>query len=462
MMAQQAIKANNSSKQLSLIALCLGFFMVIIDVTITNVALPSIAEEFATGISELQWIVDSYALTFACLLLLAGSLCDQLGSKIVLQLGVISFALASLGCALAANIPLLIIFRLLQGVAAAMIVPASLSLVNGLYDDKKDQAKAIAIWAAMGGVAAAIGPLLGATLTSALSWRAIFFVNLPIGIIATLLIVKTISEQRHTEKRRFDLAGQILSTVSVAALAYSLIEAGSLGWHSPLILVGLAICLLSLMAFLAIERRIASPMLPLNLFASSVFSTSIIVSTVINIGFYGILFVLPLYFQQIRAYSVLMTGFAILPLVSLAAIASYYSGKVTGAIGPKLPIVIGLTVAAMGFLALLIIQEQTPSFYILIPALAAMGFGCAFAMPAAIAVGINAVSTDHVGIASGALNAIRQIGGLIGVAIFGTMTNQSIDFITGMHHALIVGASVLLCGAVIALIYIRGNCSPPA
>ena len=292
---------------MSLTALCLGFFMVIIDVTIVNIALPSMAKALNGNVSWLQWAVDGYTLTFACLLLSAGNLGDRVGAKISFQCGLILFVLASLGCGLAPSFLVLTIFRLIQGIAGALLVPTALALINASYDNNEERAYAIGIWASVGGIAAAAGPILGGILIAISSWRAVFFVNVPIGLLGLLLTAMYVTNPSTSHKGSFDVLGQILGIVSIGALAFGLIEAGRLGFFSTLVISAFALFLLAFILFLIIEKRTTSPMLPLNLFHSRTFSVAITVGMLMTLAYYGELFVLTLYFQQIRGYSAILT-----------------------------------------------------------------------------------------------------------------------------------------------------------
>ncbi len=446
----------NRNKQMPLIALCLGFFMVIIDVTVVNVSLPNMTKNLGGDISWLQWVVDSYTLTFACLLLSAGSFADRLGAKSAYLFGLFLFVLTSLACGLATHFLMLTIFRLMQGVAAAFVVPTSIALISSCYENKTERARAIGIWASVGGIAAATGPVLGGVLTAWFGWRGVFFINIPVGMIGALLTIKYVINPISTDhKRSFDFPGQVTGIISIAALAFSLIEAGRLGWFSPVIMSGLCIFLLTFILFLMIEHRSESPMFPLSFFKSKNFSISMAVGTILNIGFYGQFFLLPLYFQQIRGYTVLMTGLAILPQALLSAVSSYFGGRVASVYGPKMPMAIGLTIAAAGFFIMLMTGEHTPSYLLLILPLAAIGFGVTFTMPASTIAIINSVPSDRAGIASGAFNASRQIGSLIGVAIFGTILNTAKDFMMGMHIGLLIGGVIFVLACVATLIGIE-------
>ncbi|HVV69250.1 MAG TPA: MFS transporter [Gammaproteobacteria bacterium] len=435
-----------------LLALCLGFFMVIIDVTIVNVSLPIMQSSLGGNVSWLQWVVDGYTLTFACLLLSAGSLADRLGAKKAFQCGLLLFVLTSIGCALANAFWSLTAFRLLQGIAGAFLVPTSLALINGLYPDKKARAKAIGIWGSMGGIAAASGPILGGILTASFGWRAVFWVNVPIGLLAILLTAKYIVHPPHNPspiQTKFDFKGQITGIISIAALSFSLIETGNLGWSSSIVLIGFLIFFITFNAFLWIEYHTKFPMLPLGLFKSTEFSIAIVIGMIINFGLYGELFTLPLYFHQMKTYSVLQIGLAILPLTGIVTVASYVSGKVISTEGSKLPMLIGLIIGALGFAALLITDKNTAYYWLILP-LAAIGFGTAFTMPAATITAIQVAPENRAGIASGTFNASRQLGSLLGVALFGTIIASSTHFMTGMHITLIIGSALYFMGSLLA------------
>lgn len=440
-------------KQIPLFALCLGFFMVIIDVTIVNVALPSMEKDLNVGISALQWIVAGYTLTFACLLLSAGNLGDQFGAKTAFIIGLILFALTSLGCGIVSHLGALTALRLLQGVSAAFIVPTSLALINASYQNKKDRAKAIGVWATLGSIAAATGPLLGAVLTTWFGWRAVFLVNVPIGIVAVLLTIKYVRNPNTSQKQiNFDIWGQLAAVISIAVLAFSLIEAGNQGWLSQTVMIGLCIFALIFTVFLVVEYRTVAPMLPLTFFKSTTFSAAIAVGMLLNIGGYGILFILPLYFQQMRGYSVLMTGLAIVPMFAFMSFSSYFAGRWISIAGSKMPIVMGLMIAAIGSFILMITKEHAPSYWALVLPLIAVGVGTAFTMPAATIAAMHSVPEDRAGIASGAFSASRQIGSLLGVATFGSIINASDHFISGMHICLIIATAVFLCGCLAAFV----------
>lgn len=420
--------------------------MVIMDVTIVNVALPTLAAQLHTTVSWLQWIVDGYTLSFAGLLLSAGYLSDQFNSKFLFRSGIAAFAITSLFCGLVSSPLLLTIFRVLQGIAAALIVPTSLALIHAGFDEQAARSKAIGIWAAIGGIAAAIGPMAGAVLTSLLGWRAVFFVNVPIAALCLWLTAGNIKKkvQSISNRKHFDWLGQILAILSITSLALAIIEGGHLGWKDPLVFIGFLIFALSTSLFIVVESRSQIPMLPLKFFKVPIFSIGIINGLLLNFGIYGEFFILPQYFQQVRGYGVLATGFSLTPLTLTMPLAAYLSGRLISRINATKAALLGLSLAAMGFICLLIVVDKFPDYYYFIFPLALLGFGISIAMPALTSITMHSVTGDSVGLASGAFNASRQLGSLIGVAVFGSIIASTSNFMLGMQYTLYVGGLTYL------------------
>lgn len=440
---------NIRSQYTALATLCLGYFMVIIDVTVVNVALPSITCALGGEISSLQWIVDGYALSFACLLLLAGNLADKLGAKRLFLAGLVLFVVASLTCGLATSIGMLIFARILQGIGAAFMVPTSLSLINSTFDNPAARVKAIGIWSGVGGIAAALGPILGAVLTTGFSWRAVFFINIPIGLLSIYFTCALVKPLPGNKTIGIDVPGQIFACIWIGALAFTLIEVGKLGWFSPTILMSLAVFLVSLVTFIWFEMNVKAPLFPLTFLASSHFSIPLFLGVFINMSTYGLLFLLPLYLQEVRHYSVLTTGFAIVPLFILVAVSSYLSGHCVTRFGIKMVIVAGLLVGILGFLGMLWTINLNHPFYIaMVLPMLCIGFGIAFAMPAATIAIIHSVEHSRAGLAAASFNMMRQLGTLIGVALFGTIISISQQFVLGMGICLCLAAAIYIIGLV--------------
>ncbi|MFC7309213.1 MFS transporter [Streptomyces monticola] len=441
-----------SGGKLPLIALCMGFFMVMLDATIVTVALPPIAQDFHAGgdLAGVQWVADGYTVIFAGLLLSAGSIGDRLGSKTAFQIGLALFVVSSAGCGLAPSLWFLIVMRLLQGLAAALVVPTSLALIHASYPDKRERARAIGVWGGIGGIAAASGPVLGGLLVAGFGWRSVFYVNLPFGLLGLVMTVRYVMGPRRPRSSGLDLPAQILGVLALGSIAYALIEGGHLGWTAPPALAAFALFAVCATAFLLVERRTADPMLPLGLFRDRTFSGATLVGLFLNIGFYGQLFVVTFYFQQYRHYAVLWAGLAILPQTAMAAVASTLGGRMTARTGPRRPMVLGLAVGAVGFVALLVAGRETPYAALILP-LAAIGFGTAFTMPAAVAAVVESAPAEHAGIASGVLNASRQVGSALGVALLGALVAGAADFRTGMRTGTLISAACFAAGVAVTL-----------
>jgi MFS transporter, DHA2 family, methylenomycin A resistance protein len=433
-----------------LIATCLGYFMVILDATIVAVALPSLSKDLHASVSGLQWVVDAYTLVFAGLLLTAGGLADRAGARGTFQAGLAVFTAASVACGAAPTTAILVAARVVQGLGAALMVPASLALLHAGYPDASTRARAFGVWGGIAGIGAASGPVLGGVLSTLVTWRAVFFVNLPVGIAAMALTARHVAAPAARPERGLDLPAQALGVLALAAVTLALIEGGDVGWSAPVVVAGLAVFPVALAAFVLAERRAANPMLPPALFRHRAFSGSAAVGLALNLSFYGQLFVMNLYFQQVRGYSALTTGLAILPQAVFVSLASFVSGRVTARVGPRLPMMVGLLTGAAGFAALTVAGGSTP-YAGLVPGLVAAGTGIAFAMPAATAAIIEAAPPERSGIASGVLNASRQVGGVIGVALLGTLVSGS-SFLPGLHVGLVVAAGVFLAGYGVAAV----------
>ncbi len=331
---------------LALFALCLGYFMVILDVTVVNVALPAMQTQLGATISGLQWIVAGYSLAFASFLLSAGILGDKLGSKRIFLAGLIAFTCASALCGLAPTLLALQIFRLLQGLGAALMVPASLALISHTFAEPAQRARAIGIWGAVAGIAAASGPVLGGFLVSALSWRSIFLVNVPIGAAGFALTIACVPHPSRISQQGLDLPAQVLAVVSLSALTFVLIEGPDLGWTRPVMLGLFALFLLATSGFILREKHTISPMLPLKLFSNATFSAGNFVGLLLNFGFYGQFFLINLFFARVLGYSSLLTGLALLPEAVMVLIASILAGRVTARTGARMPMVLGLAIGA--------------------------------------------------------------------------------------------------------------------
>ncbi len=432
-------------RQIPLAVICSGYFMVILDAVIVNVALPSLARDLGGGVSSLQWVVDGYTVAFAGLLLSAGALGDLFNPRRVFRGGLWVFTLTSAACAAAPSVPLLVVARLIQGAGAAMLVPSSLALIRAAYADSAARARAVGIWGATAGVGAASGPVLGGLLVAAFGWRSVFVVNVPVGAAALLAGARYLP--RAEDERLgagLDPLGQLTGFAGLALLASGLIEGGARGWSATLTLILLGLAVAALGAFVAVEWRAQHPMLPLGLFRTREFSAAALVGLAINLGFYGQLFALTIYFQHWRGYSALDTGLALLPEGVFVALSSAVSGRVSARVGPRTPMIAGLLTGTLGLAGLIAIDPSTPYEVLVVPLIAA-GFGMAFTMPAATVAIIEAAPPERAGIAAAVLNAARQTGSAVGVALLGALLAGRT-----LHAAMSVASASFLIAAAVA------------
>ena len=363
------------------------------------------------------------------------------------------FAISSLACGLAPTTGLLIVARGIQGLGAALAVPASLSLLQAAYLDQAARRRAFGIWGAVAGIAAGAGPVVGGALVSGLGWRSVFFVNVPIGAGGLALAARFLPSPPR-RPHGTDGAGQLAGIASLAGLTVALIEAGASSWASPVVAAGLAVFSVAAGAFVAIEHRVGDPMLALDLFASPTFSSATAVGLCINLGFYGELFVMSLYLQQLRGFTPLRAGVALTPELAMAVIGSAASGRITARSGPRLPMLVGLVVGAAG-LAGLAVAGAHSSYWLLVAPFMAAGLGMSLVMPAATTAVMEAAPPERGGIASGTLNAARQVGGVIGVALLGTLVASRGSFVTGLRTGMVIAGGAFLLGAVLTALFVE-------
>ncbi|WP_419995547.1 MFS transporter [Streptomyces boninensis] len=443
-----------------LIALSLGYFLVMLDVTVVNVAIPGISASLGTGGTALQWIVDGYSTVFAGLLLLGGSLADRLGHRRMFVTGLGVFTAASLACALAGSAPTLIAGRLAQGGGAALLVPASLGLLQTTYQDRALRARAVAVWGAVASVAFGAGPVVGGLLIAVGGWRSVFWLNAPVAAAAIALTLRHLPPAaRPSRNRRMDVLGQVLGTVGLVALAGGLNEAGARGWTSPLVLSAFGLGAAALVAFAAVERALEAraaaggrraPLLPPSLFASGAFTATAAVGLLISLGYYGMLFLTTLYFQQERGFSAPATGLALLPSVCMGLLAAPLFSRTSARTGPYVPMAAGLVVGTLGFLGWLLAGEHTP-YPVLLFALIATGLGQTMTALAATAAIIDTAPAAGAGIATAVFNVSRQTGSAVGVALFGTLAGTAAGFTAGLRLSALIAAAAFATGTLLAL-----------
>jgi len=452
--------ARTRSSPWPLVAICTGYFMVILDTMVVNVALPALSRGLHTTTTGLQWVVDAYSLVFAALLLSAGALADRRGAKAIFQAGMGLFALASLACGLAPSTAVLVAARAFQGIGAALAVPASLALLAAAYPDLAARRRAFGIWGGVAGIAAGAGPVVGGAVVSGLGWRSVFFLNLPLGAAGLLLAARVLPSPPR-RPHGVDPVGQVAGVVALAGLTLALIEAGSAGWASPVVEAGFAAFAVAGAAFVALEGRVGRPMLPLSLFSSSTFSAATGVGLLINLGFYGELFVMSLYLQQLRGFTPLLAGAALVPEAAMAILGSTASGRVMARTGPRLPMLVGLYVGGAGLLGLMTVGAHTSYWQLVVPFMAT-GLGMSFTMPAATSAVMEAAPAERGGLASGTLNAARQVGGVIGVALLGSLVAHRSSFVPGLQVGMAIAGGVFLLGAFLTAFGVERGGAPPA
>src|SRR5437879_1933711 len=333
---------------LVLASVCLGYFMAVLDSTVVNVALPDMARSLGTGIAGMQWVVDGYALLFASLLLTAGALGDRLGNRGMFVAGLALFTLASALCGIAPSLGALVAFRALQGVGAAVQVPASLALLRHAYHDPAERAQAIGIWAAATGVAVAAGPVVGGVPPHAATWRSVFLVNLPVGVLGIVLTLRHVPPVPPHHDGDLDLTAQALGITALGGLTFGLIQGGVWGWASAPVILALLVAAVAAVLFYLGERRAAHPMLPPALFRDATFSAANAVGAILSFGFYGELFLMSLFFQQVQHRSPLAAGLALLPQTAVISLMNFVSGQVTARRGARLPMALGLAIGGAG------------------------------------------------------------------------------------------------------------------
>jgi len=433
----------------------LGFFMISLDATAVTVALPAMGEALHGATAQLQWVVDGYTVPFAALLISAGAVSDRLGARRVFGWGLVAFAAASAGCGLAPVLPALIASRVVQGGAAAVMLPSSLALVRQAFADPPDRARAVAVWSSGGAVAVAAGPVLGGILTSAVGWRAIFFVNLPVGAAALALLALRAPRSPRLSAP-LDPAGQASAIVALAALAYGVIAGGAHGFTGPSALIALVVAALACACFVVVESRVARPMMPFALFRSPAVVTCLVTGFSINAAFYGIAFVLSLYFQRILGEPVITAGLLFLPMTGLLTVANLTSARIAARYGHHAPVRAGLSLGALGMLLLAILHGRAGTEIALVPT----GAGLGFALPSLTSLLLDALPATAAGLAGGLFNAGRQTGGALAVALFGTLVSGS--FMTGMRTSMLISAGLLLASTAAVFVVFRPRARIPA
>jgi len=459
------ILAPENRKWWTLGAVSFGLFMIMLDNTVVNVALPAIQRDLKIGVSELEWVVNGYALTFAVLMLTGGKLADMLGRRRMFIVGLAIFTLASLACGLANSAGLLIGARIVQGVGSALMNPATLSIITATFPPRQ-RGMAIGIWAGVSAMALAIGPLLGGILTQQINWGWIFFVNVPVGILAILVARIAIDESRDTShEQKLDLPGLISSAVGLFALTYALIEANNYGWTSGRILGLFALCAVALAVFVAIEMRSRLPMLDLSLFKNPTFAGANLVMLLVALAMFGVFFFVSIYMQNVLGYSPTQAGAAFLPMTVLIVLFAPIAGKLSDRIGSRWLMGTGMILVSSSLLIFSRLGLGSTYWHIF-PGLIVGGLGMAMTMTPTTAAAMGSVAVDKAGVGSAVLNSMRQVGGSLGIALMGAIVVSYVSaparsaqalpqFIDGLQHALLVAAAIAFVSSIVAVSLVR-------
>jgi DHA2 family methylenomycin A resistance protein-like MFS transporter len=432
-----------------------GYFFVLLDVTIVNVALARIGSGLGGSRSELQWVVDAYALVLAAGMLGMGDLADRIGSRRLFLGGMAIFGAASALCAAAPGASVLIGARAVQGLGAAAILPSSLAIVNQLFPGDHERPRAIGVWAGLGGSALVLGPILGGALVGPLGWRSVFWLNVPLVVAAVAGGLATLPPGARAKGARMDVGGQVLGTAALAALVFALIESGKGGFASASAAMGLATAAIAFAGFVLVERRLSTaasaaqrpsaprPLLDLAWFGRAEFTGANLGAGLMNLGTLGGLFALGLYLQQGEGLSPLEAGLALVPLAAPLAVLTPFTGRLVARVGPRLPAGVGLALSGVGYLGAALVGASSIDSPIGWAFLTIAGIGMGIAVPGLVAGATEALGPDRAGIASAVNNTSRQVGGAIGVALIGGLSSVT--------ASLTFSAAALLLGGLLAL-----------
>ncbi|MHB1594773.1 MAG: MFS transporter [Streptosporangiaceae bacterium] len=411
---------SRSRRMLVLAICCMSLLIVGLDVTVVNVALPSIQHDLHASVSGLQWIISAYALVLASLLMLSGSTADRIGRRRTFQVGLAMFTLGSLLCSLAPSLPLLVVFRMVQAVGGSMLNPVAMSIITNVFTDRTERAQAIGVWGAVIGLSMALGPVVGGVLVSSVGWRSIFWVNIPVGVAAIALTAVFVPESKAARPRKPDPVGQVLVIVSLAALVYAIIEGPNRGWTSPEILALFAVAALAAAGFAGYEKRHREPLLDLRFFGSAPFTGATLIAVLAFACLGGFLLLNTLYLQDVRGYSAVHAGLFMLPMAVMTVLFSPISGRIVGTRGSRLPLAAaGLAITASA-LTLTRLGSGTSALSLIVSYLLfGLGFGLVNAPITNTAV--SGMPVAQAGVAAAVASTSRQVGQSVGVAVIGSV-----------------------------------------
>jgi EmrB/QacA subfamily drug resistance transporter len=459
------IFAEENKKWWTLAAVSFGLFMIMLDNTVVNVALPSIERDLHVSIASLEWIVAAYALTFAALMITGGKLADLYGRRRIFVVGIVIFTLSSLACGLAPSAGFLIGARAVQGVGAALMNPATLSIITATFPPKQ-RGQAIGIWAGVSALALAIGPLAGGLIVDNINWNWIFFINVPVGAAGIVASRIFITESRDTShEQSIDLPGLATSGLGLFALSYGLIEGNQHGWGSAEIVSLFVAAVVLLVGFVLVERHQRLPMLDLSLFRSGAFTGANLVAMLVSLGMFGVFFFVSLYIQNILGFSPTKAGAAFLPMTMLIILVAPIAGRASDRIGSRWLMGAGMSILGVSLLLYQRVGLHS-DFWTLLPAMLLGGVGMALTMSPMTAAAMGAVPVDKAGVGSGVLNSFRQVGGAMGIALMGAIVVSYVhagshtalgreQFVSGLHAALLVSAGLAFAGSLVAVAVVR-------
>ncbi|WP_100487793.1 MFS transporter [Sporolactobacillus pectinivorans] len=447
---------SHSMRSAHIAALTVGViasFAVFLDATMMNLALPTLSREFGANRSSIEWVIDAYTLTFSAIMLSAGVTSDSYGARRIFIPGMIIFSIASIGCAVSQNITMLNVFRLIQGAGAALLLPSSLSLTTQNVDGINLRRVAIAIWSAAGGIGLAAGPIISGIVVTSLGWRWLFWINVLVGLIAVAFTTLTKPSSRR-DGVHLDLFGQVTATLVIGSIVFILIEGQHLGWTMPLLFVIAAICLVSVISFIIIERKTAYPLIPPRLAARAEFIGSALLGALFNLAFYGVLFALSLLFQDVKGESSLHAGLNFLPFTGLIFVGNLIAPRIARRFGATSVLYLGQAFFGVGLLTIVFTVTFTQPWLLAVSLLPA-GFGAGLLVPTMTSRMLESLPQDLSGAASASFNTSRQLGGAIGVALFGNLLGSNLHLMTGFIKCFIASFICVAVSTVLTLILLR-------